>query len=242
MSPGKPSSPVLLFLVVIVKLQFYNVLLEMWSGQTSTERVADSKLRCDVVSSILHSMVVSAAIFCIFVNEVAELPLVATSSECQAELANLEMGQNGCHLVEQTKSRPIASGALTPFQGVSFLGAQLFLGLGILLQLNDYRCRQRSTSKTWMFPCKRRLSGLCYSRFTKTKDILLIPLVLTIMPNVLDMSFDIRDGVPPSVATHASLHRNHLHAADERTRLQLGGTHRDTRNLHSMSQVDISIS
>ncbi|GJT61594.1 4-hydroxybenzoate polyprenyltransferase, mitochondrial [Tanacetum coccineum] len=41
--------------------------------------------------------------------------------------------------VERTKSRPIASGALTPFQGVSFLGAQLLLGLGILLQLNDYR-------------------------------------------------------------------------------------------------------
>ncbi|GJZ35611.1 polyprenyltransferase 1 [Tanacetum coccineum] len=40
--------------------------------------------------------------------------------------------------VERTKSRPIASGALTPFQGVSFLGAQLLLGLGILLQLNDY--------------------------------------------------------------------------------------------------------
>ncbi|XP_023735109.1 4-hydroxybenzoate polyprenyltransferase, mitochondrial [Lactuca sativa] len=40
--------------------------------------------------------------------------------------------------VERTKSRPIASGALTPFQGVSFLGFQLLLGLGILLQLNNY--------------------------------------------------------------------------------------------------------
>ncbi|KAL8244600.1 hypothetical protein R6Q59_010858 [Mikania micrantha] len=40
--------------------------------------------------------------------------------------------------VERTKSRPIASGALTPFQGVSFLGIQLLLGLGILLQLNNY--------------------------------------------------------------------------------------------------------
>ncbi|GJT60975.1 4-hydroxybenzoate polyprenyltransferase, mitochondrial [Tanacetum coccineum] len=37
--------------------------------------------------------------------------------------------------VERTKSRPIASGALTPFQGVC---AQLLLGLGILLQLNDF--------------------------------------------------------------------------------------------------------
>ncbi|KAH9626772.1 hypothetical protein KSS87_022086 [Heliosperma pusillum] len=41
--------------------------------------------------------------------------------------------------VERTKLRPIASGLLTPFQGISFLGVQLFLGLGILLQLNNYR-------------------------------------------------------------------------------------------------------
>ncbi|CAA6673407.1 unnamed protein product [Spirodela intermedia] len=40
--------------------------------------------------------------------------------------------------VERTKSRPIASGLLTPFQGLSFLGFQLLLGLGILLQLNDF--------------------------------------------------------------------------------------------------------
>uniref|UniRef100_A0A1D1YRU4 4-hydroxybenzoate polyprenyltransferase, mitochondrial n=1 Tax=Anthurium amnicola TaxID=1678845 RepID=A0A1D1YRU4_9ARAE len=42
--------------------------------------------------------------------------------------------------VERTKSRPIASGLLTPFQGLSFLGFQLLLGLGILLQLNNFRC------------------------------------------------------------------------------------------------------
>ncbi|KAJ7547742.1 hypothetical protein O6H91_08G101700 [Diphasiastrum complanatum] len=40
--------------------------------------------------------------------------------------------------VERTKLRPIASGLLTPFQGLSFLGFQLLLGLGILLQLNEY--------------------------------------------------------------------------------------------------------
>ncbi|XP_022153166.1 4-hydroxybenzoate polyprenyltransferase, mitochondrial-like [Momordica charantia] len=40
--------------------------------------------------------------------------------------------------VERTKLRPVASGQLTPFQGVSFLGLQLLLGLGILLQLNNY--------------------------------------------------------------------------------------------------------
>ncbi|KAK4268384.1 hypothetical protein QN277_025050 [Acacia crassicarpa] len=40
--------------------------------------------------------------------------------------------------VERTKVRPIASGLLTPFQGLCFLGFQLLLGLGILLQLNNY--------------------------------------------------------------------------------------------------------
>ncbi|KDP37903.1 hypothetical protein JCGZ_05342 [Jatropha curcas] len=40
--------------------------------------------------------------------------------------------------VERTKLRPIASGLLTPFQGLCFLGFQLLLGLGILLQLNNY--------------------------------------------------------------------------------------------------------
>ncbi|KAK8569687.1 hypothetical protein V6N13_046734 [Hibiscus sabdariffa] len=40
--------------------------------------------------------------------------------------------------VERTKLRPVASGILTPFQGIAFLGFQLLLGLGILLQLNNY--------------------------------------------------------------------------------------------------------
>ncbi|PHU23875.1 4-hydroxybenzoate polyprenyltransferase, mitochondrial [Capsicum chinense] len=40
--------------------------------------------------------------------------------------------------VERTRSRPVASGVLTPFQGLTFLGFQLLLGLGILLQLNNY--------------------------------------------------------------------------------------------------------
>ncbi|KAJ4880304.1 4-hydroxybenzoate polyprenyltransferase [Raphanus sativus] len=40
--------------------------------------------------------------------------------------------------VERTRLRPIASGLLTPFQGLQFLGLQLLLGLGILLQLNNY--------------------------------------------------------------------------------------------------------
>uniref|UniRef100_A0ACD5VMV8 Uncharacterized protein n=1 Tax=Avena sativa TaxID=4498 RepID=A0ACD5VMV8_AVESA len=40
--------------------------------------------------------------------------------------------------VERTKSRPFASGDLAPSQGVCFLGFQLLLGLGILLQLNNF--------------------------------------------------------------------------------------------------------
>ncbi|XP_009338363.2 4-hydroxybenzoate geranyltransferase 2 isoform X1 [Pyrus x bretschneideri] len=42
--------------------------------------------------------------------------------------------------VERTKSRPLASGVLTPFQGISFLGFQLLLVLGTLLPLNNYSC------------------------------------------------------------------------------------------------------
>ena len=40
--------------------------------------------------------------------------------------------------VERTRTRPLASGEVTPAQAVGFLGAQLGLGLGVLLQLNDY--------------------------------------------------------------------------------------------------------
>nr|QDM39202.1 p-hydroxybenzoate polyprenyltransferase-like protein 01 [Lithospermum erythrorhizon] len=40
--------------------------------------------------------------------------------------------------VLRTSSRPVACGALTPFQGLCFLGFQLLLGLGILLQLNTF--------------------------------------------------------------------------------------------------------
>lgn len=40
--------------------------------------------------------------------------------------------------VERTKLRPIACGAVTPFQGLTFLGLQLLLGLGILIQLNTF--------------------------------------------------------------------------------------------------------
>uniref|UniRef100_A0A0D3FZD4 4-hydroxybenzoate polyprenyltransferase, mitochondrial n=1 Tax=Oryza barthii TaxID=65489 RepID=A0A0D3FZD4_9ORYZ len=39
--------------------------------------------------------------------------------------------------IERTKSRPLASGILTPTQGVGFLGFQLLLGLPFLHQLNN---------------------------------------------------------------------------------------------------------
>lgn len=40
--------------------------------------------------------------------------------------------------VARTRNRPIASGAISVPKAVAFLGAQLGLGLGVLLQLNDY--------------------------------------------------------------------------------------------------------
>ncbi|KAL5724647.1 4-hydroxybenzoate polyprenyltransferase [Ranunculus cassubicifolius] len=40
--------------------------------------------------------------------------------------------------VERTRLRPIASGLITKFQGASFAASQFLLGLGVLLQLNDY--------------------------------------------------------------------------------------------------------
>ncbi|KAJ3041123.1 Para-hydroxybenzoate--polyprenyltransferase, mitochondrial precursor (PHB:polyprenyltransferase) [Rhizophlyctis rosea] len=40
--------------------------------------------------------------------------------------------------VERTRSRPLASGALTPFKAIAFLGAQLIVGLAVLTQLNWY--------------------------------------------------------------------------------------------------------
>lgn len=41
-------------------------------------------------------------------------------------------------LVERTRSRPIASGQVSPAAALAFLGAQLLAGLGVLVQLNDF--------------------------------------------------------------------------------------------------------
>jgi 4-hydroxybenzoate polyprenyltransferase len=40
--------------------------------------------------------------------------------------------------VERTKNRPLASNQITHFNALIFLGAQLSVGLAILLQLNWY--------------------------------------------------------------------------------------------------------
>ncbi|XP_072967560.1 4-hydroxybenzoate polyprenyltransferase, mitochondrial isoform X1 [Typha angustifolia] len=62
--------------------------------------------------------------------------------------------------VERTKCRPFASGALTPFQGLCFLGIQLLLGLGILLQLNYYSIFLGASSLLLVFsyPLMKRLT------------------------------------------------------------------------------------
>jgi 4-hydroxybenzoate polyprenyltransferase len=41
---------------------------------------------------------------------------------------------------ERTRERPLAKGDIGPRQALAFLGAQLTVGLGVLLQLNWYRC------------------------------------------------------------------------------------------------------
>ena len=43
-------------------------------------------------------------------------------------------------LPERTKTRPLAAGEITPTQAFVFLGLQLTAGLGVLTQLNWYRC------------------------------------------------------------------------------------------------------
>ncbi|GAB4850647.1 Palmitoyl-protein thioesterase 1 [Ancistrocladus abbreviatus] len=62
--------------------------------------------------------------------------------------------------VERTKLRPMASGLLTPFQGLSFLVLQLLLGLGILLQLNNYSRILGASSLLLVFsyPLMKRLT------------------------------------------------------------------------------------
>ncbi|KAL6583821.1 Palmitoyl-protein thioesterase 1 [Orobanche minor] len=62
--------------------------------------------------------------------------------------------------VERTRLRPIASGVLSPFQGTCFLGFQLLLGLGILLQLNNFSRVLGASSLLLVFsyPLMKRLT------------------------------------------------------------------------------------
>ncbi|KAL1555010.1 Palmitoyl-protein thioesterase 1 [Salvia divinorum] len=62
--------------------------------------------------------------------------------------------------VARTRSRPIASGVLSPFRGICFLGFQLLLGLEILLQLNNYSRVLGASSLLLVFsyPLMKRLT------------------------------------------------------------------------------------
>ncbi|XP_065878075.1 4-hydroxybenzoate polyprenyltransferase, mitochondrial isoform X2 [Euphorbia lathyris] len=62
--------------------------------------------------------------------------------------------------VERTKLRPVASGLLSPFEGLCFLGFQLLMGLGILLQLNNYSRVLGASSLLLVFsyPLMKRLT------------------------------------------------------------------------------------
>ncbi|XP_047947156.1 4-hydroxybenzoate polyprenyltransferase, mitochondrial-like [Salvia hispanica] len=62
--------------------------------------------------------------------------------------------------VARTRSRPIASGVLSPFQGLCFLGFQLLLGLEILLQLNNFSRVLGASSLLLVFsyPLMKRLT------------------------------------------------------------------------------------
>lgn len=62
--------------------------------------------------------------------------------------------------VERTMFRPFACGILTPFQGLTFLGLQLLLGLGILLQLNNFSRILGASSLLLVFsyPLMKRLT------------------------------------------------------------------------------------
>lgn len=50
----------------------------------------------------------------------------------------------------RTKDRPLAQGQISTSQAVAFLGGQLSVGLGVLLELNWYRCVAHSNSSNFM--------------------------------------------------------------------------------------------
>lgn len=63
--------------------------------------------------------------------------------------------------MERTKTRPLATGAITPPQAIAFLGVQLSAGLGILLQLNSYSqvLGASSLGLVILYPLMKRVFG-----------------------------------------------------------------------------------
>ncbi|GAA6004633.1 hypothetical protein JCM10207_000962 [Rhodosporidiobolus poonsookiae] len=62
--------------------------------------------------------------------------------------------------VDRTKMRPLASGEVTPFQALTFLGGQLSLGLAVLTQLNWYSIAlgASSLSLVVLYPLMKRIT------------------------------------------------------------------------------------
>ncbi|RIB03252.1 UbiA prenyltransferase family-domain-containing protein [Gigaspora rosea] len=63
-------------------------------------------------------------------------------------------------LVERTQNRPLASGAVTPSQAITFLGLQLSAGLAVLTQLNYYSIFLGATSLSIVsiYPLMKRVT------------------------------------------------------------------------------------
>jgi len=63
--------------------------------------------------------------------------------------------------VERTRGRPLPSGAVSPMQAVGWLGAQLGLGLGVLMQLNGYSQALGASSLALVvtYPLMKRVTG-----------------------------------------------------------------------------------
>ena len=63
--------------------------------------------------------------------------------------------------VARTKTRPLASGALTPLQAVGWLGVQLTAGLGVLVQLNPFSQALGAASLGLVvtYPLMKRITG-----------------------------------------------------------------------------------
>ena len=62
--------------------------------------------------------------------------------------------------VERTRTRPLAAGAITPFQAAGFLGLQLTAGLGVLASLNTYSILLGASSLglVVMYPLMKRVT------------------------------------------------------------------------------------